>query len=79
MKVTPFKQNLLFRNLLLLSAKSLVTLTYLSSSQNFPRVSDLNERMNPLLPVPIWLALTKGLDLKSEPFMVAYLHYQLSR
>ena len=55
MKVTPFKQNLLFRNLLLLSAKSLVTLTYLSSSQNFPRVSDLNERMNPLLPVPFKL------------------------
>ena len=53
MKVVPFKQNLLFRNLLLLSTTSLATLTYLSSSQNFPRASDFNERMNPLLPVPL--------------------------
>ena len=47
-----YKQNLLFRNLLLLSATSLATLTYLSSSQNFPRASDPNERTNPLLNVP---------------------------
>ena len=50
--VYPYKQNLLFRNLLLLSATSLATLTYLSSSQNFPRASDPNERTNPLLNVP---------------------------
>ena len=47
-----YKQDLLFRNLLLLSAKSLAILTYLSSSQNFPRASDPNERTNPLLNVP---------------------------
>ena len=50
--VYPYKQNLLFRNLLLLSATSLATLTYLSSFQNFPRASDPNERTNPLLNVP---------------------------
>ena len=36
--VYPYKQNLLFRNLLLLSATSLATLTYLSSSQSIESI-----------------------------------------
>ena len=66
-----YKQNLSFRNLLLLSATSLATLTYLSSSQNFPRASDPNERMNPLLPVPFKLREFDSLWRKASTWKVS--------
>ena len=65
------EQDLLFRNLLFLSAKSLAILTYLSSSQNFPRASDPNERMNPLLPVPFKLREFDSLWRKASTWKVS--------
>ena len=72
-----YKQDLLFRNLLLLSATSLATLTYLSSSQNFPRASDLNECMNPLLPVPFKLREFDSLRRKAYTWKLSSLRWPI--
>ena len=72
-----YKQDLLFRNLLLLSAKSLATLTYLSSSQNFPRASDLNEPMNPLLLAPFKLREFDSLWRKAYTWKVSSLRWPI--
>ena len=71
------KQDLLFKNLLLLSVTSLVTLTYLSSSQIFPRAPDLNERMNPLLPVPFKLREFYSLWRKAYTWKVSSLRWPI--